>query len=159
MGLFSSVLHLRDIERDRLVPAVDAVLQDAGFVREHLGAVPAGGPHMLSEHDGPSYLASPLNGRWVTLIEAHFALPDAPHLAGLGTRLSAALSCYALTLVVHDDDVFLYNLDYKGDALDGYNSNPQYFEKERVPEADIEQQRHTPEPFAALLPPGRTLDE
>jgi len=159
MGLFSSVLHLRDIERNPLIPAVDAALQDAGFMPEHLGAVPAGGPHMLPKHDtGPCYVTSPLSGHWVTLIETTFAVPNAPHLADLGRRLSSALSCYALALIVHDDDLFLYNLDYKGKALDGYNSFPPYFE-DRMAEADIEGQRHSPEPFAALLPPGRTLDE
>jgi hypothetical protein len=159
MGLFSSVLHLRNIGRDRLVPALDAVLEDACFVREDLGTVPAGGPHMLPEHDGPCYVASPLSGRWITLIETSLGVPNAPYLAELGTRLSSALSCYALALVVHDDDLFLYNLDYKGDALDGYNSFPQYFEEQRMAEADIEGQRHAPEPFAALLPSCRTLDE
>src|SRR5258705_3124677 len=37
-----------------------------------------------------SYLTSPLRGRWLTLIEAHFALGGAPHLSDLGIRLSAA---------------------------------------------------------------------
>jgi len=159
MALFSSVLHLRDIERDRLVPAVDAVLRDAGFVREYLGTVPAGGPHTLPEHDGPCYVASALSGRWITLIETSLGMPNAPHLAQLCTRLSSTLSCYALSLVVHDDDLFFYNLDYKGHALDGYNSFPQYFEEKRMTEADIDGQRHTPEPFAALLPSNRTLEE
>jgi hypothetical protein len=80
-------------------------------------------------------------------------------LAELGTRLSEALSCYALTLVVHDDDLFFYNLDHGGKSLDGYNSCPQYFEQKRLPKSKVEQQRHTPESFAALLPAGRTLEE
>jgi hypothetical protein len=163
MGLFSSVVHLRDVERDRLKPAMDAILLDAGFASEAVVAVPTEGPYALSGHDGagaePCYVASPLVGRWLTLIETHFALSDAPHLSDLGKRLSSALSCYALTLFVHDDDLFMYNLDYKGVALDGYNSCPQYFEQQRLSETDVEQQRHAPEPFSALLPPGSTLDE
>jgi hypothetical protein len=61
--------------------------------------------------------------------------------------------------MVHDDDVMFYNLDNNGKSLDGYNSNLQYFEKERVPESEIESQRHTPEIFTTLLPPGKTLDK
>jgi hypothetical protein len=164
MGLFSSVLHLRDIERDSLIAALDIILEDAGFVRERLGAVPALGPHTLLEYDsaaaaGPCYAASPFSCRWVTLIQTSFNLPTAPHLSDLSRRLSSALSCFALALIVHDDDLFLYNLDYNGNALDGYNSCPQYFEDKRMSEADIEQQRHSPEPFAEILPPGRTVEE
>jgi len=59
----------------------------------------------------------------------------------------------------HDDDVFFYNLDYKGEPLDGYNSCPQYFEQKRVSEVDVEHQCHRAELFAMLLPPGRTVDE
>jgi len=44
-------------------------------------------------------------------------------------------------------------------VLDGYNSNPQYIELKRLWEVEIAAQRHKPEPFAALLPPGRTIDE
>jgi len=109
--------------------------------------------------EGLCYLASPLNGRWLALIQTFFHLPSAPSLSNLGRRLSSALSCYALTLVVHDDDLFLYNLDNGGEALDGYNSCPQYFEQQRLPEEEIERQRHSPEPFTTILPPGRTLDE
>ena len=166
MGLFSSVLHLRDTQRDNLLPALDAVLRDAGFSRAETLPVSSDGPYSLPNHDasvsaGPYYLVSRLQGRWLTVIEAHFALHSqgAPHLSDLGNRLSAALSCYALALVVHDDDLFFYNLDRDGKSLDGYNSCPQYFEQERLPDAQIEEQRHAPEAFQPLLPPGRSLEE
>jgi hypothetical protein len=164
MGLFSSVLHLRDISRDRLLPALDDVLRDAGFARADAVPVPPGGPYQIPDHGvavaaGPCYLVSPLIGRWITIIEAHFALRGAPHLADLSTRLSKVLSCHALALMVHDDDLFFYNLYHEGESLDGYNSCPQYFEQKRLPESEVEQQRHSPAPFAALLPMGRTLEE
>jgi len=60
--------------------------------------------------------------------------------------------------MVHDNDVMFYNLDQNGNSLDGYNSNLQYFEKERVPESEIQSQRHTPESFTPLLPSDKTLD-
>ena len=143
MGLFTSVLHLRDVERDSVIPALDSILQDAGFVRDRLCTVPAGGPNTLEECNdataaGPCYVASPLSGRWLTLIETSLPVSGAPHLSEICSRLSSSLSCHALALIVHDDDVFFYNLDYKGKPLDGYNSYPQYFEQERVSEVDIE---------------------
>jgi len=164
MGLFSAVIHLRDIERDRVLPSLDVLLRDAGFERIGAAEVPDGGPHAMADHKeavawGPCYFVSPLSGRWLTLIEAHFTMPKAPHLSDLCKQLSSALSCYALALIVHDDDLFLYNLDYKGTPLDGYNSCPQYFEQRRLSEKAVAQQRHSPEPFAELLPTGSTLDE
>jgi len=164
MGLISSVLHLRDVERDRVIPTLDAILQETGFERDHLLTVSAGGPHTLPEFDptaapGPCYAASPLNGRWLTLIEATWPATGAVHLSKVCSRISSALSCYALALIVLHNDVFFYNLDYMGKALDGYNSNPQYFEQKRLSEVEIEAQRHRPESFAALLPSGCTVDE
>jgi hypothetical protein len=164
MGLFSSVLHLRDTPRETLLPALDAILSDAGFSRVKTMPIPGQGPYTIPNHDraiseGPYYLVSPLHGRWLTVIEAHFALDGAPYLADLGNRLSATLSCYALALVVHDDDLFFYNLDRDGRSLDGYNSCPQYFEREPLRDAQIVQQRHDPERFRPLLPVGRSLEE
>jgi hypothetical protein len=164
MGLFSSVLHVRDKARERVLPALDSILRDAGFSRAETLPVTRAGPHALPNHDalvsaGPYYMLSPLRGRWLTVIEAHFALRGAPHLSDVGNRLSGSLSCCTLTLVVHDDDLFFYNLDRDGKSLDGYNSCPQYFEQERIPESQVEEQRHTPEPFQPLLPTGRSLDE
>jgi len=164
MSLISSVLHLRDIERDRVIPALDAILREAGFARDQLCTVSAGGPHALPEYDpttapGPLYVASPLSGHWLTLIETTWPATGSLHLSKVCSRVSSVLSCYALALIVLHDDIFFYNLDYKGEALDGYNSNPQYFEQKRLSEVEIEAQRHKPEPFTALLPPGRTTDE
>jgi len=164
MGLISSVLHLRDVERDRLMPALDTILQETGFGRDQLCTVSAGGPHTLPEFDhtaapGPCYVASPLSGRWLTLIEATWPATGALHLSKVCNRISSALSCYALALIVLHDDIFFYNFDYMGEALDGYNSNPQYFEQRRLSEVEIEAQRHTPEAFAALLPSGCAVEE
>lgn len=166
MGLFSSVIHVRNKQREDVLPALDAILRDAGFSRAETLPVSAEGPHGLAEHDkavaaGPYYLVSPLRARWLTIIEAHSALhsQDVPHLSDLCNRLSGALSCFTLALVVHDDDLFFYNLERDGKSLDGYNSCPQYFEQERLPDAHIEEQRHAPEPFQPLLPRGHSLDE
>jgi hypothetical protein len=166
MGLFSSVLHLHDKSREDVLPALDTILWDAGFARAETLPVAAEGPYALANHDragaaAPYYLVSLLKGRWLTIIEPHFALhaQGVPHLYDLSNRLSAALSCYSLALVVLDDDLFLYNLDRDGKSLDGYNSCPQYFEQERLTDAQIKEQRHTPEPFQPLLPAGHSLGE
>lgn len=160
MGLFSSVLHLRDIERDRLIPALHIALRAVCFRQESVRTVPTGGPHAMSkrgsaEAAAPSYAVSALNGRWITLIETQGTVS----LTDLGRRLSAALSCYALALFIEDDDVFRYDLYHKGKLFDRYNSCPQYYLQQRLPKAEVERQRHSPEPFAALLPPDCTLEE
>jgi len=69
------------------------------------------------------------------------------------------MHCHALSLIVHDSDVFFYDLFLHGEQLDGYNSAPQYFEKERLSDYAVESQRHKPDAFAPLLPPGVSLEE
>lgn len=61
--------------------------------------------------------------------------------------------------MVHDDDVLCYNLCRDGEDLDGYNSNPQYFERARLSKQVVEEQRHDPRPFEALLPEGVSLSD
>jgi hypothetical protein len=162
MGLFSSVLHVRGTKREKLLPALDEVLERAGFKRAETIPITKKGPFSLPGHDkainkGPYYLVSELNGDWLTLIEAHFALEDAPDLAGVGKQISQALSTYALTLSVHDDDLFLYNLEHNGESLDGYNSCPQYFESRPLSKAELKAQLHSPEAFAPLLASRREM--
>ena len=164
MGLFSSVFHVRDIELETFVPCFHRCLAAAGFVAHDSLAVPPSGPGALPDYDdassaGPCYLASPLSGHWLTVIEEHVPVEGAPWLADLANRLSSELSCYVLALMVHDDDVFYYNLEHDGRPLDGYNSCPQYFEQRRLPDSEVESQRHTPEAFELLLPPGHTVDK
>jgi hypothetical protein len=53
---------------------------------------------------------------------------DAMH--ALASRLSAELRCTALTVLVHDDDVFNYSLFSDGKKIDSYNSTPGYFSSE-----------------------------
>ena len=106
MGLFSSVLHVRDKPREALLLALDAILRSAGFSRAETLPITAEGPYALPNHDasvsaGPYYLVSPLKGRWLTVIEAHFALHSqgVPHLSDVASRLSAEV----LSIVVDED--------------------------------------------------------
>jgi hypothetical protein len=164
MGLFSTVIHLRQVDRDSTVKALDQALRQHNFHRKETLSILRDGPGCLPDHDsatenGPYYLVSGETGSWLTVIEAHFAVDGAPPSQDLCLALSTILGCYALLLVVLDDDLFLYNLDRSGESLDGYNSCPQYFEQERLREADIQGQRHTPNAFAPLLPAGVSLDQ
>jgi hypothetical protein len=164
MGLFSSVLHVRGTKREQFLPALDDVLGQTGFKRAETIPITKKGPFSLPGQDkainkGPYYLVSELNGDWLTLIEAHFALEDAPDLAGVGKRISEELSTYALALSVHDDDLFLYNLEHNGESLDGYNSCPQYFESRPLSKTELKAQRHSPEAFAPLLPSRRAMTD
>jgi hypothetical protein len=146
MGLFSSVLHVRATARDKVLLVMDSVLRDARFSRADTMPIPPEGVMAIPNHNksissGPYYLVSPQKGDWLTIIEAHFAVNGAPNLADLGNRISAVLACYTLALIAHDDDLLLYNLDHEGEALDGYNSYPQYFERTRLSDEQVEEQR------------------
>ena len=125
MGLFSSILHLRDVPRDRLIPALDKVLRKASFEPAGVVAVPAGGPYSIPDHNsaaaaGPCYIVSALKGHWITIIEVR----EGPQLPEIGRSLSLELSSYTLTIMVHDEDLFFYYLYRDGKSLDGYNSCP-----------------------------------
>lgn len=156
MGLFSSVIHIRDAVPAALRSALDAELLDCGLQPLVAEAVPSTGPAGIAEFEAllsghPAYLVSTRGSTWLTVIEASFAVEGTPWLSDLSAALAQRLNAYALSLMVHDDDVFYYNLDRGHEALDGYNSCPQYFEKERLSEQEIESQRHTPEAFLPLL--------
>jgi hypothetical protein len=164
MGLFSSVIHLRDVDQAKVLAALDECLRDHGFARQAIVPVPASGPQDLAQHDEwgstqPYYLISKATGRWTAVIEAHFSVEGAPWLADLAGQMGEKLGTYSLALMVHDDDVLFYNLDQRGESLDGYNSCPQYFEQERISEEEVEQQRHTPEAFAPILPQAVQVDQ
>jgi hypothetical protein len=164
MGLFSSVIHVRHIGKPALLEALDAELRADDFVRAATLQVPTTGPGSLPDHEAattaaPYYLVGELEGDWLTIIEAHLGVENAPWGASLCNRLSARLSAYVLSLMVHDDDVFMNSLDENGEQRDGYNSNPLYFEEERLSDEELETQRHTPEAYAPLLPAGVAVPE
>lgn len=151
MGLFSAVLHIRDVPGERVVAVLVELLRTRGFELDQDRAVPETGPRALLPARATAdahYLVADLHP-WTIVIEAQFV--EGVPLAGLGADLSRALDSYALTLNVHDDDLFLYDLDKSGKSLDGYNSCPQYFESDPLSEDFIESQRHTPEEFLPLL--------
>ncbi|MFA5793679.1 MAG: DUF4272 domain-containing protein [Candidatus Brocadiia bacterium] len=163
MGLFASIIHLRDVEQNQVIKEIDKRMSESGYRRSELLSIPQSGPSTLPDHkkwmnDGKYYLVSPKQGNWVTIIESPLVTTE-PYGSGLANMLSKTLSTYSLALSVHDSDIFFYNLDYKGVPKDGYNSYPQYFEDARLSNAKVKEQRHTPEEFQPILPQGVTMEQ
>lgn len=155
MGLFSSVIHVRDADAEAVCEALSSAVLRWNF--RFSGRRAATGSPQDAPRESLLYLISPLQGSWTTILEGHFAVKNAPWLPELAKSLSAALATYTLALMVHDDDVLYYNLCREGADLDGYNSNPQYFERARLSEQAVAEQRHDPRPFGPLLSDGVSL--
>src|ERR1051326_965347 len=136
MGLFSSVIHVRDATGEAVCKALKNSVPNWPFRVSEQQAM-TGAPQSPPK-DTLLYLVSPLYGSWSTIVEGHFAVKDAPWLSDLAKCLSGALATYVLALMVHDDDVQYYDLCQDGANLDGYNSDPQYFETARLSEESID---------------------
>jgi hypothetical protein len=158
MGLFTSVIHVWHRNARAIEAGLGSVLSGYGFSRMAQEPVLMSGPQR-KPGSAVTYAVGPLRGDWATVVEVDIADPGNPSHSEVGNRLSKALNTYVLSLTVHDDDVLLYDLDHVGIQRDGYNSNLQYFEQERIIESYIEEQRHTPDVFAPLLPRGVTVGE
>lgn len=157
MGLFSSVIHVRNGNADSVSAALGKVVPNWKFSLSKQRATLGRPEH--SPEGTLQYLVSPLQGRWSTILESHGFVENGPWLPELAKSLSAVLKTHTLALMVHDDDVLFYNLCLNGNDLDGYNSNPQYFEAARLPDIKIIEQRHDPQPFCDLIPDGTNLSE
>jgi hypothetical protein len=150
------MLHVFDVDQTDVEKALGSILSKNGFF--HLRVSPVDGANIgpqVEASSAPAYIIGPKLGRWVPVIDIHAE----PWPSVICTELSLACSSHVLCIMVHDDDVMLYNLDRNGDSQDGYNSNPQYFENYRVPESEIQSQRHTPEPFSYLIPEGKNVED
>src|SRR2546426_4937288 len=117
MGLFSSVVHVRDAGAEAVRKALTDVVPSWKFGPSEQRAI-TGAPRNAPA-DSLLYIVSPLQGSWSTVLEGHFAVQNAPWLSDLARSLSAALATYTLGLMVHDDDVLYYNLCREGSDLDG----------------------------------------
>jgi hypothetical protein len=157
MGLFSSVIHVRNANANSVCEVLTTAVPNWSFKLSKQRALV--GRYEYGPEGALQYLVSPLQGRWSTILESHGYIENGPWLPELAKSLSAALQTHTLALMVHDDDVLFFNLCLNGDDLDGYNSNPQYFEAERLPDVRVLEQRHDPQPFLELLPDGVSLEE
>src|SRR5207249_11448422 len=98
---------------------------------------------------------SPPSGGWVTVYDEASDDQDDTIIQELGAALSGALKTSVLAFLVHDSDVFRYWLFRKGELIDEFDSDPEYFGK---PEDETTSWHSRGKP-AALLPlcrPGVT---
>ncbi len=109
-------------------------------------------------NSGVFYLITQRHDKWTTIIELNVNLEEPFYLYELVNELSVQLDTFALSFHLHDDDVLFYNLEYKGESLDGYNSMPQYFEKDPLPRNEIISQRHDTRKFSQILPNNKSID-
>jgi hypothetical protein len=159
MGLFSAVMHVRQVPNPEIARGLDFVMQGHGFARYSNQPLSERAPE-LPDDSILCYACGPLRGNWCTVVQMHFFVDGAPALSDVGRDLSKRLHTHVLSLEVHDGDVFYYYLDEGGSRLDHYDSDPMYFHIKRGPlaESDVQARRHHPERFAPLLPAGVQLD-
>ena len=87
---------------------------------------------------------SPARAGWVCAFPSDLGLATA-----FATELSRRLSCPVLNVILHDSDVFAFELSHHGQLIDEYNSAPAYFGK--VSDAEITRTRGHPAKIAAAL--------
>ena len=102
MGSFYTNITLRTDHHDAVVEALHDLHRDA-FV-------------------------SPLDKGCVVVFDRKCEDQDVDTLKQLGGALSTRLKCPALAILVHDDDILVYELYDGGKLLDEYNSSPRYFD-------------------------------
>jgi hypothetical protein len=110
------------------------------------GVAPGGLASALSALEAtPAYVTAVASHGWTSVYPSK-ADQDEHALHKLAARLSHDLGAPVLTFMLHDSDVFSYELFERGHLVDSYRSNPGYFEGRNDPPA-----LHHPE---ALLPFG-----
>lgn len=81
----------------------------------------------LRQAERSAYVSPELNG-CVVVYDEECEEQDLGVLARLVSGLSKDLECAALAVLIHDDDILLYQLCRAGEVVDEYNSCPGYFE-------------------------------
>lgn len=152
-----ALIHLHRVSQKAVVKALDQALLEWKYRRIESLPVPDSGPRHLSIPPDRGvghlcYLLGPERGNWTTLIQAFPERDDSPFLADLANRLSQQLQTHALSILLHEEGIFFYNLDYRGTPRDGYCSNPQHFADHPLSEQEAINQRHQPKAFTPLLP-------
>lgn len=104
---------------------------------------------MARAQNGRLLVAPALNG-WIGLYPN-----DALSGEGFAAEVSKKLGASVIALMVHDSDVFIYNLYQQGQLIDEYSSSPDYFEK--VSQAERERLKGKPEVFQRLLGSAETV--
>lgn len=152
-----ALIHVHRVTQQALAKALDQVLVEWKYRRVQMTPMPATGLRDLQESFDRGvghlcYLLGPERGNWTTLIQTFVERDDAPFLADLSNRLSQQLQTNSLAILLHDEGVLFYNLDYRGTPRDGYSSNPRHFADQKLSEQEALNQRHQPKAFTPLLP-------
>jgi hypothetical protein len=165
MGLFTTVLHIYKTSQEKAIDELSNELQqNHGFTKlRRLDISNSNYEEVLEKEifpkQGAFYLITKAHGNWTTIIELEVNLSQSLYLYEIVNELSERLDTYTLSFHLHDDDVLYYNLSNHGEALDGYNSDFQYFETEPLPKEEILSQRHSPEFFKEILPSNKNADK
>jgi hypothetical protein len=164
MGLFSTVLHIyKKTQADTLKEFKNDLQLNRAF--KNLSKVDIANSNYQEVLDnevytkpGLFYLLTQPHGNWTTIVELNVNVDNPFYLYDLTNALSKQLGTYVLSFHLHDSDVLYYNLDNRGESLDGYNSDFQYFHSEPVDKEDILAQRHSPEQFLPIMPGSKTVE-
>ncbi|MCS6801244.1 MAG: hypothetical protein RMM58_05445 [Chloroflexota bacterium] len=105
--------------------------------------------------DGEAFISPPILG-WVTVFDRQAAEGDLARLTEIAARLSGALRCAAIALMVMQGEVFFYLLFEDGTLQDEYASDPDFF-GEAAPE-EREALRGQPERLLPYAIPGVRAD-
>jgi len=164
MGLFSTSLSIhkkdqpdivdalkKELKEKRRLTTFDKILVSGDNFQETLDL-------QVYSNPGVFYLVADSSNNWTTILELNVSLDDPFYLYELAKGMSLRLNTYSLSLHLHDDDVIFYNLEHKGESMDGYNSNVQYFENEPLNRSEIINQRHDAAKFLELLPPDKSIE-
>jgi hypothetical protein len=77
---------------------------------------------------GRRAIVTPKLGDYVVAFDSVCDEQKFDEIQTLTSRLSHELQCFALAVIVHDDDVLVYLLYKNGELVDLYNSSPSYFD-------------------------------
>jgi hypothetical protein len=165
MGLFSSVLHIYQREQEEVVVALKNELKQHFSISafEKIEGKGADFRQIIDKsahaRNGICYLITQPHGNWISIVEISVSLEDPFYLYSLTKGLSQQLNTYVLSFHLHDSDVLYYNLEKGGVALDGYNSDYQYFLNAPASKDEILIQRHSPQHFKDILPALKNVDQ
>jgi hypothetical protein len=130
MGAFFGSIQIRSEDQDAVKTAVEDVARELKR----------------------KFLVGPAIKGWIAVYPDESGQDDTCAIA-LAKRINTIL----LQLIVHDDDIFIYNLFRKGELLNEYSSKPDYFEE--VSEEERERLKPKLESFRDLISSARTLEK
>lgn len=165
MGLFATNTHVFNKTQESVLKALKGLLKNKlGISAFSQIEISKDSFHSMLEdpiyaNKGNLYLITHIHGEWVSIVELNVNIDPPVYLYEYSSELSQRLDTYTFATYLHDSDVFFYNLNNKGQLLDGYNSDYQYFLTDPAKEKELIEQRHKPRAFNPILPKGKNVEE